>query len=101
MIQESQYGIDEFFDKEFRQILCKEYVDPYILDLHGFRYKDGEEVAYEFVRMHQNSPIRQLTIVTGKSGKMYKNFPMWFVKNFSKYARYYKTFPGYYKVVMK
>lgn len=101
MIHESKCEIDEFLDKEIRHILSKEYVYPYTLDLHGFRYREGEEAAFEFIRLHQNSPIKQLTIITGHSGIMYKKFPIWFIKKFSQYAKYYKTFYGHYKVIMK
>lgn len=72
-----------------------------ILDLHGKTLNQAYELCNEFIYDHYTSNTKNITIITGKSGLINKEFIMWLETN--RYVKSYRKLPneGSYKLTLK
>lgn len=69
------------------------------LDLHGFSVHEAYDHTLNFIEEHYYSDSNNLTIVTGKSGQIYQEFPTWIKK--LRFVRKYENKNGYYLIELK
>lgn len=51
---------------------------PMVIDLHGMTAEQAFQQVSDAIRDGKLNHMRQLTVITGRSGVLYKDFPTWF-----------------------
>jgi dsDNA-specific endonuclease/ATPase MutS2 len=101
-----QNYITNFVDNQ-DQIAVK-YTDNYIpsrkLDLHGYAVNEACVRFKEFITQHYDNGTKTVTIITGKSGQISKEFSVWcerlqIIRSYLPMGNYYDQ-PGSYKITL-
>lgn len=51
------------------------------LDLHGYTVQAAYEATEAFIERARYSRLRRVTVITGRSGQIRREFPHWMMKN--------------------
>jgi len=69
---------------------------PFIVDLHVLTIQQGYDKTLMFLKIHKMRGSKACRVITGRSGKMNKEFPDW-LKGPSFKTLYYKVYQDFHK----
>jgi DNA-nicking Smr family endonuclease len=55
----------------------KNYKPKIKIDLHGFTVQEAYEYVFENLEFYESDGLKEVEVVTGKSGQIRKEFPNW------------------------